>query len=227
MESKIPHKWTYLQNRNGLTYKENRLVVAKAEGGGNRVDQEFGVSRCKLLHWEWMGNEVLLYSTGNCVQSLGTEYYWGWYEKRNVHIRMTGSLCVQKSIDYWDLKFFFFLFRSIPAACGSSQVRGSKQSYGCWPMPQPQQHRIWATSTTYSTAHGKARSLTHWARLGIESASSWILVGFVNCWVTKGTPRREQKFLGHHTCTSRRLVVEDGQRPKSACSPIPTLDMDG
>ena len=32
VESKIWHKWTYLQNRNRLTDIENRLVVAKEEG---------------------------------------------------------------------------------------------------------------------------------------------------------------------------------------------------
>ena len=30
----------------------------------------------------------------------------------------------------------------------------------------------------YTTAHGNTRSLTHWARPGIEPASSWILVRF-------------------------------------------------
>ena len=42
------------------------------QGGGGRtgVDGEFGVSRCKLLHVEWISNEVLLYSAGSYVQSL-------------------------------------------------------------------------------------------------------------------------------------------------------------
>ena len=31
----------------------------------------------------------------------------------------------------------------------------------------------------YTTAHGKARSLTYWVGPGIQPASSWILVGFV------------------------------------------------
>ena len=35
--------------------------------------------------------------------------------------------------------------------------------------------------TTYTTAaRGNAGSLTHWARPGIEPASSWILVGFIS-----------------------------------------------
>ena len=43
-------------------------------------------------------------------------------------------------------------------------------------------------STTYTTACGNAGSLTHWVRPGIESASLWILVGFLTCWSTIGTP---------------------------------------
>ena len=48
---------------------ENRLVIAKGEGKGG-MDWEFRISRCKLLHLECIGNEVLLYSTGNSTQSL-------------------------------------------------------------------------------------------------------------------------------------------------------------
>ena len=44
-------------------------------------------------------------------------------------------------------------------------------------MPEPQQHHIWAMSRTYTTAHGKARSSTHWVRPGIKLATSWLLVG--------------------------------------------------
>ena len=61
----------------------------------------------------------------------------------------------------------------------SSQARESNQSCSFWPIPQPQQRRIRATSVTYTIAHSKARSLTHWARPGIEPASSWLLVGFI------------------------------------------------
>ena len=53
MESKIWHRGTYLQNRNRVTNLENTLVVAK---GGVGMDWEFGVSRCKPLHLEWISN---------------------------------------------------------------------------------------------------------------------------------------------------------------------------
>ena len=49
-------------------------MVGKGERGGTRRDWEFGVNRCKVLHLEWMGNEVLLYSTGNYIQSQVTEH---------------------------------------------------------------------------------------------------------------------------------------------------------
>ena len=43
-------------------------------GGEKGVDWEFGVSRCKLLHLEWISNEVLLYSTENYIQSPGIDH---------------------------------------------------------------------------------------------------------------------------------------------------------
>ena len=67
LESNIWHKWTYIQKRNKLMYLENRLVIAKEEREGVGMDWEFGVSRCKLLHLEWIINEILLYSSGNYI----------------------------------------------------------------------------------------------------------------------------------------------------------------
>ena len=47
---------------------ENRLVVAKGEGVGG-MDWEFGVSRYRLLHLEWI-NEVLLHRQGTTFNIL-------------------------------------------------------------------------------------------------------------------------------------------------------------
>ena len=46
---------------------ENRLGVAKGVGGGSGVVGELGVKRYKLLPLEWISNEILLCSTGNCM----------------------------------------------------------------------------------------------------------------------------------------------------------------
>ena len=57
-----------------ITDMETQLVVARGKGEGNGMDGEFGVGRCKLLHLEWISNEVQLFSTGDSVQSLGLEH---------------------------------------------------------------------------------------------------------------------------------------------------------
>ena len=78
----------------------------------------------------------------------------------------------------------FFSFLSF---LGPHLQWGLKQSCTCWPAPQPQQCGSQATSVTYTTAHGNGGSLTHWARLGIKPASSWILA-VCFCCTTTGTP---------------------------------------
>ena len=65
---------SYLQHRNRLTDTEKRWVVAK--GGGEEVGWtgSLGLVDTKLVHLEWIRNEVLLYSTGNYIKSLGIEH---------------------------------------------------------------------------------------------------------------------------------------------------------
>ena len=63
------------------------------------MDEEFGVSRCSLLHLEWISSEVLLYSTGNYILSLVIEHDGGQYEEKNVYIGMAGWLCYTAEID--------------------------------------------------------------------------------------------------------------------------------
>ena len=45
--------------------------------GGCGMGLKFGINRCKLLHIEWISNEILLYSTGNYIQSLVVEHDGG------------------------------------------------------------------------------------------------------------------------------------------------------
>ena len=65
------------------------------------------------------------------------------------------------------LSFFFFPFKAAPMAYGGSQARGpigataAGLHHSHRPTPQPQQCGIQPTSVTYTTAHGKARSLTY------------------------------------------------------------------
>ena len=51
-----------------------QICGCQGEGEGSEINWEFGVSRCKLLHLDWLSNEVLLYSTENYIQSLGIDH---------------------------------------------------------------------------------------------------------------------------------------------------------
>ena len=90
--------------------------------------------------------------------------------------------------------FIFLFFLSFCHFLGHSHGiwrfpgEGSNWSYSCRPTPEPQQLGIRAAFATYTTAHSNAGFLTHWARPGIEPATSWCLVGFVNHYATMGTP---------------------------------------
>ena len=64
------------------------------------------------------------------------------------------------------------LFRAALMAYGGSQARG-------W---------IRAAAAGLHNSCSNTRSLTHWAKPEIEPTFSWILVGFVKHWATKGTP---------------------------------------
>ena len=49
-------------------------MVAKGEQGESGMDRESGVSRCKMLHLEWISKEVRLYSVGNYIQFLRMDH---------------------------------------------------------------------------------------------------------------------------------------------------------
>ena len=81
--------------------------------------------------------------------------------------------------------FLLCLFRATPAAYGSSQARG-------W---------IRATTASLHHSHSNVGSLAHWLRPGIETASSWILVGLITTkpwWelVIQHFERTMKTFLG-------------------------------
>ena len=48
-------------------------MVAKEEGGGKGMNLDLGVSRYKPLYLGWISNEIILYSIGYYIQSLGID----------------------------------------------------------------------------------------------------------------------------------------------------------
>ena len=67
-------------------------MLAKGEGERSEKDWEFGVSKCKLLHLDWISNEVLLCSTGNYIQPPRLDDDGKYYLKKECTY-MTMSLC--------------------------------------------------------------------------------------------------------------------------------------
>ena len=64
------------------TYKHREQTYGcQRGGGGSRIDWEFGVGRCKLLHLEWMSNKVLLHSTGNYIKSPAIDHDEKYFKK--------------------------------------------------------------------------------------------------------------------------------------------------
>ena len=66
---------TNLSTEKKQTHRQkNRFAAARGERRKNGMDWEFGVSRYKLLHLDWIGNEAPLNSAGIYSQSLGVHH---------------------------------------------------------------------------------------------------------------------------------------------------------
>ena len=92
-------------------------------------------------------------------------------------------------------KFVCLLLMALHSAYGSSQARGWIRAATAGLHHSHIDARLEPHLQSMPEAHGNARSLTHWARPGIEPASSWILVQFLTYWATKGTPMKCFFFL--------------------------------
>ena len=62
------------------------LGVPRRRGGEGGIHWEFGVSRYKLLHIQWINNKVLLYSTVNYIQYPGINCNGKEYKKQCIYV---------------------------------------------------------------------------------------------------------------------------------------------
>ena len=67
------------------THRQRQETCGCQGMGVGGMDQQFGISRGKLLHTEWI-NKVLLYSTGNYIQYPITSHNGKEYEKECVSV---------------------------------------------------------------------------------------------------------------------------------------------
>ena len=78
-------------------------------------------------------------------------------------------------------ELFFFFFKGRTHGIWGFPSQGSNQSFSHWPTSQPQQHRIQASSATYTTAHrnplSKARNQTRNLMVTTQICSRCTAVG--------------------------------------------------
>ena len=82
-----------LSTKQKQTHRHKKQTCGcQAERGWNCMDGVFGVGRCKLLHLEWISNEVSLYSTGNYIQSPGLDHERKeHFKKKDICSNMDGT----------------------------------------------------------------------------------------------------------------------------------------
>ena len=67
-------------------YHGNREQTCGYQVVGARDRWEFRVSRCKLLHIEWINNKVLLYRSGNYIQYPVINHNGKEYRKECIYV---------------------------------------------------------------------------------------------------------------------------------------------
>ena len=125
------------------------------------------------------------------------------------------SLCPFSFVFFCFVLFLFLLFRATPAAYGDSQARGQIGAVAaglCHShsiMPQPCNARsepcLWPTPQFTATPDPLPTGQS-----GIEPASSWMLVRFINHWATMGTPHPgvDPRNTSQYTAFQQILVLE-------------------
>ena len=140
-------------------------------------------------------SRITLFPTGWVPPSLDRRF-WNFFPAASHSLGRTSPLCLcsptLKSSRFTQRSgnahfFFLFFLGPYPRHMEVPRLRVESELH-LLAYTHPQQQWIWAVSSTYTTAHGNARFLTHWLRPGIEPASSWILARFVNHWATMGPP---------------------------------------
>ena len=66
--------------------KHNKSLTVFSQQFKTKVDWEFGISRWKLVHTEWINNRVQLYSTGNYILYLVIKNNKKEYDKEYIYV---------------------------------------------------------------------------------------------------------------------------------------------
>ena len=97
VESKIQHNDLLTKQKRSWTGRTDSCLPGRQ--GRQWMDWESGVSSWKLLHLEWTGNEILLYSTGIYTSNY---LWWDMMEdnvRKRIYIYYDGVTLLYKEID--------------------------------------------------------------------------------------------------------------------------------
>ena len=124
-----------------------------------------------------VNNSIILTGEDSRLETLPSPRSWGSSPAEDKVLRMRKNPA--RSDTFYFLFLFFCLLRATPAAHGGSQARGLIRVAAA-SHSHSHSHAIQAASSTYSKAHGNARSLIHRARPVLELATSSFLPGLVS-----------------------------------------------
>ena len=106
--------------------REQTLVTE--QGCGRGMNWELGISRCKLLYIEWINSKILLYSTGNYLQSPETNYNGKEYTRGRIYY-ITESHCYPSEIG--TTLYFNFFKKAVYYFLGELQRHFHQERQGC------------------------------------------------------------------------------------------------
>ena len=156
--------------RQGEHFLELSLGPPRVFVGAGRKSTEtrqFSVPSARLGEAILGGPRLPVWEVGG--RSTALSLIWTPYSV--AHPSLCSYCLTTRQLSFPSIVCLFHLFRATPPACEGSQARGSIGATAAH-LSHPQQHRVWTTSATYTTAHGNAGSLIHWARPGIEPPTS-------------------------------------------------------
>ena len=136
------------------------------------VDSNPGLAQWvrELRIWHCCGCGVDYSCSSDSTPSLGTSICHRCGPKKKKKKRITlhtlRSNGIIGFIGFMGFCLFVCLFLGHACSVWTFPGQGLNQSCRCQPTPQPRQFRIRAVSATYTTAHGNAGALTHWADQG-------------------------------------------------------------
>ena len=134
-----PVQW----RKSGCLYKEERMISTEKALTYSQLPQQHNYTQMGSSSRKWSFLRELLHRLGNDPSST-FQPLTGSSTSKSMHILISHSprLMLNAYLFFCFCSTWFCFLKATPAAHGSSQTWGSKQSCRHQPTPQPQRHQI-------------------------------------------------------------------------------------